>query len=314
MITTHNNDPNFSIALPGLCNAECSFCFNKKHPKFERENLGVYLINLSDILSNLGDQFYQISLTGSEPMLSPFLEPVLGMITLFRNKYTNILLTTNGTDLIKNIDLVCSAVDHINISRHHFDEVENCKIFGGSYEMNDSKLEYIIDECGKRGVDVSVNCVISDSTTKDFIDQYIEWSKIIGLNAVRFRKENSDMNPPSVELEFEEYKPIWEGECPVCRTTQKLIKGVNTYWKNSVLEPSDIITDEIFELVYQPDGKLYKDWVGEKFFDHSTLIQPTQPIQDCSVLESVFGQTARTLVPSPTFRGTCGRSTKSGRC
>jgi len=256
---TFNSDTNFSIVLPGGCNAKCKFCFNVK-PPIESLPIGYYLRKLTQCLNELDKQFYQISLTGGEPLLSPYIDFVLSTIFGFKHKYTNIVLTTNGTQLLNKIDMVSLTVDHINISRHHFNESDNKNIFGGSYNEDDKSLLMAIDEYGKRGIDISVNCVINDSTTKDFIDNYIEWGKSLGVYAIRFRKENGDLKPTPVELEYSDYKNLRHGECPVCRTDLQRIKGVLVYWKSSTLEPSDMIKNKIYELVFQPDGNIYEDW------------------------------------------------------
>ncbi len=260
---TFNNDPNFSIVLPGGCNAKCGFCFNKTQPRIPSSPIREYLFNLNAWLSSIGPQFYQVSLTGGEPMLSPYLDAVLGLLAGKREKYTNIILTTNGTGLLAKIDLVSAAVDHINISRHHFDEKANTEVFGGSYNMPDAELSEIIDRFGERGIDVSINCVINDSTPKDFILDFIAWANRTGVNAIRFRKENGDLSPTPVEREFASYKVLWEGSCPVCRTTLQKIKGMDVYWKSSTLEPSEVITESVFEIVYQPNGMAYLDWQGK---------------------------------------------------
>ena len=261
---TFNNDPNFSIILPGGCNAKCKFCFNKELPTIQPTNIKDYLSNLKNWLQMLDKQFYQISLTGGEPMISPYLEPLLGMLSGYRDRFTNILLTTNGTNLLNKIDILSASIDHINISRHHYDEKKNNEIFGNDYSLNDIVLEDIIDKFGEVGIDVSVNCVINNKTDKDFILNYIKWAKGIGVYAIRFRMENGELKAAPVEKEFDNYKVLWEGKCPVCRTILKRIKGMDVYFKSSVLEPSKIIKDSIFELIYEPDGKVYQDWMLTK--------------------------------------------------
>ncbi len=272
---TFNEDPNFSIVLPGGCNADCSFCFNKEQNNTKKADLGVYVSNLINTLNNLDDQFYQISLTGGEPLLSPYIDTVLSLLVAYKKKYSNILLTTNGTGLLDKIDLVSLAVDHINISRHSSNENENNYIFGGSYSMSDTELLEIVDKYGERGIDISVNCVINDDTTKEFINDYILWSRNMGLFGVRFRKENGNLAPTPVESEYSSYKVIWEGSCPVCRTTKQMIKGVDVFWKSSMLEPSETISDSIFELVFKEDGNLYSDWNNKNIIDitpeHKTI-------------------------------------------
>jgi len=43
------------------------------------------------------------------------------------------------------------AVDHINISRHHYDEEANKAIFGGDYNVTDADIREAIDLYGSRG-------------------------------------------------------------------------------------------------------------------------------------------------------------------
>jgi len=254
-----NKDPNFSIVAPGSCNAECSFCFSKG-TNHQAVDLGTYIGNLSKTLYNLPEEFYQISITGGEPLLSPYIIQILSTIYPFKMRYSNILLTTNGTNLKELFGTIAMSVDHINISRHHYDQDANLKIFGGTYKFMDSDIEEAINMYSTKGIDISANCVINDSTTKEFIENYIKWARGMGFSAVRFRKENGDLSKTPVECLYADHKITWEGSCPVCRTTQQMIRGFDVYWKSSVLEPSDLISNTVFELVYAHDGNCYMDW------------------------------------------------------
>lgn len=260
---TFNNDPNFSIVMRGGCNAACAFCFNKSKNNAENKMTNFeWLLGIERTLHRLPSQFYQISITGGEPMISPVRDEVLTICKELKPRFTNILLTTNGTGLLTHIDNVCAGVHHINISRHHYDEEKNKAIFGGRFNVSNKELADIIDQYSARGVDVSLNCVIDDSTTYDFIMEYIEFAKSIGAYAVRFRKQNGDsLAPTPCESEVAEQYPILErGECPVCRTYLRVIHGLKTYWKAAVIEPTDKIKDKVYELVYDIDGNLYLDW------------------------------------------------------
>lgn len=264
---TFNQDPNFSIVMPGGCNAKCAFCFNHgKHKSAECSDFD-FILELWEQLKNLPKQFYQISITGNEPMLSPLIVYVMSVCKRMKQRYTNILLTTNGTNLLNSPQMIIDGVHHINVSRHHYDETENKRIFGGTYNVTDEELAEIVDVYSRQGVDVSLNCVINDSTTEDFVNAYIDFAKRIGAYAVRFRKENGTIEPTTVERKFgEKYPILWHGSCPVCRTDLRVIRGQHVYWKSSVLEPSEHITDKVFELVYDTDGKVYLDWDRKKPF------------------------------------------------
>lgn len=258
---TFNNDPNFSIVTRGGCNASCDFCFNKEKTNTKQCSSETYIDNLLVSLNLLPKNFYQISITGNEPMLSPDIDEILKTCIAFKERYTNILITTNGTNLIEKFDIVSKGVHHINISRHHYDYDENKKIFKGTWDVTDYEIEKIIDKYSAIGVDVSLNCVINDNTDYNFIMNYIDYAKAVGAFAVRFRKINGDiaMTPIEESLDYE-YPILWKGSCPVCRTVLRKMKGLDTYWKSSVLEPADHIKDKVFEVIFDTDGETYKDW------------------------------------------------------
>lgn len=269
-IKTHNSDPNFSIVMPGGCNAACSFCFNKsKKNQVDEIDQFEWIFGLQDYLKLLPDKFYQISITGNEPMISPIIDGVLSLCGRFKERYSNILLTTNGTNLLKKIDQVSAGVHHINISRHHFDEAVNMKIFGGQYHVTDEELIEIVDRYSAIGVDVSLNCVINDKTEYSFIMEYVGWANTIGVKAVRFRKQNGkniDLTPVEKMID-RDYPILHRGQCPVCRTYHRVILGLDTYWKAAIIEPTDKIKDSVYELVYDVDGILYCDWNRNIPFD-----------------------------------------------
>lgn len=292
---TYNDDPNFSIVMPGGCNAACPFCFNKGKASIKGVNKFDWLLNLQTWLQEMPSQFYQISITGNEPMLSPIIDGVLALCRRMKDRYSNILLTTNGTNLLDKIDEVCAGVHHINISRHHYDEKENKKIFGGTYNVTDSQLELIIDRFSARGVDVSLNCVINDSTSFEFISEFIKFAKRVGANAVRFRKENGDsLEMTSAEALFDSAYPVLSrGECPVCRTWKRVIGGLDTFWKAAVIEPTDKVSDVVYELVYDADGGLYLDWGRKVPFEEFRKVKkeakPLKPRRKNTVKVEPFG-------------------------
>ena len=263
----YNNNPNFSIVMPGGCNANCEFCFNDANVP---EKMDVaYLSRLMLIFDRIEPEFRQISITGGEPLLSPVFHDVMKMIKNRKRRFPKVVLTTNGT-FAKELGIAIAingAVDHINISRHHFDQIENKKIFGGSYDVSDNDLLEIIDGYGKIGIDVSVNCVINNNTDSGFTEQFISWSRSMGFNAVHFRQENGNLKPTDTERYYaDKYNILSFGTCPVCRSAEQRIKGIPVVWKSSVMEPSDVM-EQIYEVIYQPDGKLYADWSKKQLVD-----------------------------------------------
>jgi molybdenum cofactor biosynthesis enzyme MoaA len=197
------DEPNFSILLPGPCNAACEFCFLKNErapakPEFQVE----YLRKLDYTLRNLPRQFWQISITGGEPTLSPYLMPVLALISAHRGRYTNVVLTTNGTKLDAACGSLLNVVDHVNISMHHYDEGMNQKIFGGSYRMSHAAIATVVDMLGTVGIDASANCVVDDGVDLAFLDRYVRVAQSLGFRAVHFRKRNGTNDPVPAEAEL----------------------------------------------------------------------------------------------------------------
>ncbi len=261
----YNADPNLSIVLDG-CNADCSFCYDKSI-----RNVDNILFNsrLSSSLKNLPDDFYQVSITGGEPTIHSNFINLADIITKASN-FKKVVLTTNGSKLIELKDYISTFVNHINISRHHYDDDENSIIFKGdnksSYKsLTSLDLSKIVIEYNKLGIDISLNCYIDNSGRYDslFIENYIMWARSIGITHIKFRLNSSlGLEKSDVEKEFSSYKYMSDDKCDVCRSAVMLIAGCTITWHNSVNEPVER-TDKIYELVYK-ESNLYLDWSKKK--------------------------------------------------
>lgn len=266
---TYNNNPNFSIVVPGGCNALCPFCFYEP-PKTEIKS-GEWLAKLKESLTKLPDNFQQISITGGEPTKSAFFWPLIDLLASFKRKNINkVVLTTNGQylwDRIEdpvNAESFAEVIDHVNISRHAPTFEENVKIFGNTKCIpDDAKLQKICLTLNTMGIDVTLNCVLESWVkTRDQAARFIVWARGIGASAVCFRKPHGTLMPTSVEKSFSAFKSVGEGECPVCRTKSQIIGGMTVTWKASKKEPSKDLKS-IYELIFHDDGKLTADWSKE---------------------------------------------------
>lgn len=268
--TTVNN-PNFSIVVPGGCNGRCDFCFWQK-----TKPCGNYINKLTETLNNLPSQFYQISLTGGEPTISPYLKPILESIN--KRDFTKVVLTTNGSKLLEVIPLLEGKVDHINISRHHFEEDLNNGVFK-SKMISNRQLKHVVSELNKVGIDVTLSAVLNENLrSKRDIEEYINFAKKMGATQVFFRKPHGTLEPTKVEKAFESYKG-YETSCPVCRTKNQLIEGMRVSWKTSLEEPSSNMT-KIYELIFHEDGSLTKDWEGKLKVDVTVIAEHQQAINE----------------------------------
>lgn len=256
MINTIIN-PNFTIVMPGGCNAKCDFCFWKQEKTCDN-----YLEKLQDTMDGLPSQFYQLSISGGEPTLSPYFKDVLDLIDI--EQFTHRILTTNGIALLNNIDIIKEKIQHINISRHHFDDEINAKIFDTNNIPNTEYIIKCVEELNMAGIDVTFSAVLTDEyiKTKDDILNYVDYAKRCGASHIYFRKKHENLEPHYLEKEFGLSKIIDSHDCPACRTRIQLIKGIDVHWKTSVLEPTDVI-DEIFETIFNANGIMTRDWMSK---------------------------------------------------
>jgi len=266
-------DPNFSIILPGPCNANCGFCFWERSYELPFE---AYMSRLEEVLSSLPDQFYQISLTGGEPTASTYLSYVLKMLLKYRDKFRKIVLTTNGYHLQNFIDGLMRpdliVIDYINISKHSFISYEDAKCFDiMSPILNTEDLMDITTFFNKNGIKVNANCVlVGQFQDKSDIEDHIESCKYTSISSVCFRHQHYDdcsLEPQDEELWFKDYKVISENRCPVCRSSTMIIDGMPVTWKASIPEPSEGL-DLVYECVFHPDGTLSADW-GKNIILHT---------------------------------------------
>lgn len=272
-------DPNFTIITTGGCNAKCDFCTDPMNVKPSPDYLG----NLMNFISQVPAKYNQVSISGGEPTISPDLSAVLTIVK-FSNKFNKVVLTTNGTKLLENIDLISSTVNHVNISRHAVGYEANVEIFKNKSIINDEDLADACFKLNKKGVDVNLNYVYSADSNVKYSDAaaFVEYAKNIGANSVTFRYDQAENSLAETYLEkmFSDHKKVNEGSCPVCRSHQILVSGIPVIFKASFVEPSKTI-GAVYELIYHPSGRLTSDWSGEKDINFKTkvsspFIQPRQ--------------------------------------
>jgi len=266
-----NTNPNFTIVLPVFCNAGCNFCSwkeSKQDQKIGDEK--IFLQNLKKTLEELPEEFTQITISGGEPTLYKDLNKVLMMIAYHKDKFKKVVFTTNGVRLkeYSTNPIFTEVVDFVNISRHHFVDSENDRVMK-TKSITFSDIKEISENLGSKGIPVNINCVLEEKEniySLDFMSDFIEYSRNNYVNSITFRKDYmegfgiSDLE----ERVQKDYSPKQVSECPVCLKTRYIIKGMEVNFTTSEFEPKDILKDDIYEVILQPDGILTSDWEGEK--------------------------------------------------
>jgi MoaA/NifB/PqqE/SkfB family radical SAM enzyme len=118
---------NIYVNLTNACNAKCHFCCNEKNrTNIAPFNYDKFVDVINEISSKL--KIRKLSFTGGEPTL-PF-DILEDCIRFVKEKDPEIFVTvnTNGTNL-KKLGQLHEYIDSIALSRHHYDDKKNAKIF-----------------------------------------------------------------------------------------------------------------------------------------------------------------------------------------
>jgi molybdenum cofactor biosynthesis enzyme MoaA len=262
-IYTHNLNPNFTIVLPGICQAACDFCFWKRE-----EHEEAFLKSLKRVLKKLPSNFTQISISGGEPTISPVFQDTLKLIRKFKKKgkFHKVVLTTNGINIQKH-DL--TGIDHVNISRHHYRDRINQEIFKTENVPTHKDLPAINNYINSFGIDVNYNVVITEENKDLVISRFVEFVKETGASSLTFRNQYGVFDKCDIEkgLIEREIKAATTSTCPVCLTNTYFLRGVKTTFHSSEYEPTEseaFDPEEVYELILQPTGDLTRDWEAKK--------------------------------------------------
>jgi len=255
-----NQTPNFSIVAPGPCQAKCEFCFWEKQKTAKN-----YLQRLAFVLDTLPACFNQVSVTGGEPTLSPFLNDILEMLEERKERFPKVVMSTNAWKLAEHKDHVNRTVTHLNISRHSLSDDINQQIFKTKNVHHLEDLRELITT--NITIPVTLNAVVKPDVSHSFFQSYINYCHGMGVDAC-FRVEHGSLDAINLEERLNNMfiEKVGESECPVCRSAYYDLGGTQFALKYSVLEPTKAV-DGIYELVLHPNGDLTADWDGNIVVD-----------------------------------------------
>jgi pyruvate-formate lyase-activating enzyme len=254
-------NPNFTVMLPGPCNADCEFC---TWERCENE-AGNFPERLKCHLDELGDTVTQVSITGGEPTISPVFSDVMSVLRGYPD--LKVVLTTNGANLKHKFDDIKGVVNHLNISRHHYLDRENELRFRSESVPGGYDLTLLCKMANESLTDVTLNRVVPNNYDNDFdMMRFTHLAKRVGASGICLRKDHRDGTLDRIPLEKRLPGKSYVESCPVCETRTYLIDGMWVYFKTVMEEPSEHV-DYIFEFVLHPDGNLYEDWGMKKPID-----------------------------------------------
>ena len=316
------NDPNFTIVLPVGCNADCSFCSWRTSSQDKQEfNDEKFIYSLTHTLENLPYICTQITISGGEPSTYKGLQEVMSTIAYHKRKnIKKVVFTTNGQNILNlsKQTWFTNVVDFVNISRHDSNQEDNDRIMAIKTITWDN-IKKTSKNLAKQGIPTNINCVLSDSITTRYSDiflkGFIKACRKNFINSITFRRDYDDgfgIHP----LETLMGKPTIIGECPVCRKSRYIVDGLDVIFTTSEFEPKDILGDNIYEFVLQPNGDLTTNWEGTDVIDLMPPVKQERPKKTKSITDVLKEHKEVKIpvkAPTETF-SSCGSSSGGISC
>jgi molybdenum cofactor biosynthesis enzyme MoaA len=175
-----------SICPTSYCMASCPFCIanNTKQKQF------IDLNKLEDCLRRLNEEnlVRGISFTGGEPFTDvKLLNDTLNLVYKVFGKSVEVSVTTNGINLhrVHEIEML-SYLDALHISRHHYDDQINARLFGVRVPTN-QELSEILHSVSYRDLFV-LNCMLLKDYigTQDDVHAFLDFAIAVGAGKVAF--------------------------------------------------------------------------------------------------------------------------------
>lgn len=159
---------NLYIRVNNICNGKCKFCLNCNNKTTNNLNIE----KLKEVYKYLLDKnmIKLVTITGGEPMLNPkYINDIINALVEI-NKDVEISISTNGTNLDKVLEFDnINNIKYIHVSRHHYIDEINDKIFGFK-TISTNKIKEIQEKTRK--------IIINTVGIKNYIDNKEELLKM----------------------------------------------------------------------------------------------------------------------------------------
>ena len=284
------------VMVNSECNARCQMCIQEITWKISTGEQDPFTKGVSSHIKeyyDLGGR--KVIITGGEPTLKP--SRVISTLEEL-SKYTDwslIAMYTNGSRLLKESDgetlawkLKQSGLHYVNLSVHHYDSLENNRIFG--IDVGNPRI--IGKHLSDMGMPLRLCATLQKGGLENTVDvlRYLDFAQECGAQDAYlrelFRVYNVDSNNESIRghLEYIDFnfipiKPIIEElqNRKIIQTGQRnnfqgrekneLAFETKTGFPfyTSQLEIGKEKSKELPYLVIMPNGNLYSTWMGEQF-------------------------------------------------
>lgn len=281
----HKN-ANLYLDLGPACNAVCPFCITRTRTPYGGKPLqeGEWLAALGRLYKKWGDLFASVSFLGGEPLL--YARKMAAALSIHERMHGGkSVATTNGIrrEFLANLPLLC-RFSHVNISRNASGEAANRALFKSSrplLSMTDMKK---LPAALKGRLRINANCLRGQIDSLGKIGRFVEKARRCGIPEVCFVELNTlddggyhpdvhaftdrnmvDISPFAAAF-ARKGRIVKRVSGPYYHTLIVKDGGMTVLFKSNDMnhmrrldfDASD--ENEIFELVFRPDGRLYGSW------------------------------------------------------
>jgi molybdenum cofactor biosynthesis enzyme MoaA len=165
------------------CNAKCPFCTYADDAS--RWNESKYIQVLEEIVSKI--RIKKISFTGGEPTLN--FKKFKRMVDIAKelSPDSELSVNTDGIRLKQLVeDEVSEKLNWICLSRHHYDDELNNKIFGFKAPSTEDLIKIQESSSNKDRLHFSCNLIKGYMDEKEKLYEFLEWVNNIGVKSVGF--------------------------------------------------------------------------------------------------------------------------------
>lgn len=246
------------------CNAHCPFCSAHR-------GLGdldpVILKECVDELVDAG-AVDRVSITGGEPLIVGDSLRLNRLFDILEQRGLDYYaLTTNGRYLTRNFVMLdtLSKLKYLNVSRHHYGDEENRRVFGDRSIPGLDEITDILGLLGDGPLEFRLNCTLYPGADAEFVNRYIQAAAGAGIPSVLFRSDYFSRPDPALSGMF---RNLLNGrkESTKCRCVYGNVSGVKVEYRevDGALEHRlEKEGEYIRNLVLHADGRLTGGWSDE---------------------------------------------------
>lgn len=199
---------NFSVVATNACNAKCRFCvqelkYEKAAGDYCTSSSGApkddgYFASLDRALTAVKPLDPSVAITGGEATMEPRLPRTLEILA--SHGVRKRVLTTNGSYLMKKVGgspktvlehLVDYKLEHLNVSRAHWDRARNAELMLlPEVPKDDEEFVQAMKIARANGIRPRLSVVLLKEGvgTLEEMKQYLDWAASIGVDNVVFRQ------------------------------------------------------------------------------------------------------------------------------